>query len=254
MIETRLARKEDIKELSIFISRMNRNEENHIGFCGTDSKEIENSLVEDITDIPFTESFIIAINDDKIIGALGFDADIESNNVEIWGPFIEKSKWDTVLDLWSKMLELIPNEIEIMSMFINKENKNCIELVNSLQFKRESDQTILFFERSFTHKLENIPIIELSADYHKQMEILHDNTFSNAYYSGSKIIERLNSYRKVFVDIEKASLTGYVYVEVNPRFGEGSIEFFAVDKSKRGKGIGVKLLTMALKWIFLLIQ
>jgi len=82
------------------------------------------------------------------------------------------------------------------------------------------------------------------------MRLLHDRVFPNTYYSGNQIIERLNDHRKVFMDIKNNSLAGYIYVEINPVFGEGSIEFFAVDQSQRGKGIGSKLLTMALKWLF----
>ncbi len=34
----------------------------------------------------------------------------------------------------------------------------------------------------------------------------------------------------------------------DPQHGEASIEFFAVKESERGKGVGGKLLTVALKW------
>ncbi len=41
--------------------------------------------MEDITDIPFNESFIIGIKDGDVIGVLGFDTDFDSNSAEIWG-------------------------------------------------------------------------------------------------------------------------------------------------------------------------
>ncbi len=46
-------------------------------------------------------------------------------------------------------------------------------------------------------------------------------------------------------------LAGYIYVEAEPEFGEGNIEFFAVNELQRSKGIGKKLLIMGLKWLFL---
>ncbi len=52
MIEYNLAKKEDIKQIARFIAEVNSKEESHIGYCGTDREEIENSLIEDITDIP----------------------------------------------------------------------------------------------------------------------------------------------------------------------------------------------------------
>ncbi len=135
-------------------------------------------------------------------------------------------------------------------MFINKENKNCLKLADNLHFIKESEEIILRFERFYTDKLQDIPIVELSSDYYRDVQLLHNKVFPNTYYSGNKIIERLNDHRKVFVDKKDNKLMGYIYVEVNPAFGEGSIEFFAVDEAQRGKGIGNKLLIIALKWLF----
>lgn len=41
-----------------------------------------------------------------------------------------------------------------------------------------------------------------------------------------------------------------VFNEVEPEFGEGTIHYIAVREDIRGKGIGSKLLSMALKWAF----
>lgn len=250
MIEFKLAKKEDIKKISSFIAKINSKEENHIGYCGTNSEEIANSLMKDIIDISFNKSFIIGIEDEKIIGVLGFDTDFESNSAEIWGPFLKEDKWDIVAEMWSKMIEILPKGIGLISMFINKKNRNCLRLADSFHFIKESEEIILSFERTYAHKLQDISIIELSTVYYEDMQLLHDKVFPNTYYSGSQIIERLNNHRKVFIDIKNNKLTGYIYVEVNPKFGEGRIEFFAVDELQRGKSIGSKLLTMALKWLF----
>jgi ribosomal protein S18 acetylase RimI-like enzyme len=250
LIEFKLAKKEDVKAIASFIAKINSKEESHIGYCGIDIEEIENSLVEDITDIPFNESFIISIENGEIIGVLGFDTDLESNSAEIWGPFLKEDKWDIESEIWSKMIEILPKKIELISMFINKKNKNCLKLADRLHFDKRSEEIILSFERTSVHNLRDTPIIELTTAYYEDMRLLHDRVFPNTYYSGNQIIERLNDHRKVFMDIKNNSLAGYIYVEINPVFGEGSIEFFAVDQSQRGKGIGSKLLTMALKWLF----
>ncbi|MFA5523410.1 MAG: GNAT family N-acetyltransferase [Tissierellales bacterium] len=250
MIEYNLAQKDDMKQIANFIAEINRKEESHIGYCGTDREEIENSLMEDITDIPFQEGFIVAKENEKLIGVLGFDSDLESNSAEIWGPFIIEDKWDIAAELWDKMMKILPNEISSISLFVNKKNENCIQLATNLNFNKVSEETILIFERNHIDKLQNATIIELSGEYNEDVQSLHDKTFPNTYYSGSQIIDRMNNHRKVFINIENENLAGYIYVEVNPEFGEGSIEFFAVDESERGKGIGSKLLTMALKWIF----
>ena len=61
MIKFKLAKKEDVNKIASFIAKINSKEESHIGYCGTNKEEIANSLVEDVTDIPFNESFIIGI-------------------------------------------------------------------------------------------------------------------------------------------------------------------------------------------------
>lgn len=39
---------------------------------------------------------------------------------------------------------------------------------------KESEETILDFERTYTYKLQDIPIIELSTDYYEDMQLLND--------------------------------------------------------------------------------
>lgn len=57
--------------------------------------------------MPFNESFIVGIEDEEAIGVIGFDADLEDSNAEIWGSFIEKDKWDIVMDLWNEMTKIL---------------------------------------------------------------------------------------------------------------------------------------------------
>ncbi len=46
------------------------------------------------------------------------------------------------------------------------------------------------------------------------------------------------------------NLLGYLYAEAEPKFAEGSIEFFGVISSSRNKGIGAALLASGLQWLF----
>lgn len=249
MIKYDLAERKDAEKISKFIAKLNKDKENHIGYCGDDAEEIQNSLMEDM-DIPFEKSFIIASENDKIIGALGFDADMEKGNAEIWGPFIEKSGWNIAHEMWNRMMQLLPKKIKLVSMFIDKENKNCFDLAMNLGFCKKSEENIMIFERKYIDKIDNALPAQITADDYEDMEQLHDKVFPHTYYSGEDIIKRLNINRKVFIQKENDKLEGYIYAEAEPEFGEGSIEFLAVNSFQRGRGIGYKLLCMALKWIF----
>lgn len=66
-----------------FIARLNSNSEHHIGYCGIQVDEIINTLEKDFIDIPAKDAFLIATENNKIIGVCGFDADIERGHAEI---------------------------------------------------------------------------------------------------------------------------------------------------------------------------
>lgn len=239
--------KEEIDVVAQFISEINKVEDSHIGYCGVDPLEIANSLREDIA---YENSFLTVYQEGKLIGILGFDADFDNQRAEIWGPFVKEGNWDLVSNLWSRMLELLPEQIISLCMFPNRANHKVLELAESLSFNRHSDQTILNFNRSRILELEKVKLPELEEDFYSEMGQLHDQYFPNTYLSGEQIISRLNEERKVFIVVNEGRLSGYIYAEVVPEFGEGSIEFFAVQESDRGKGIGGQLLTAALKWFF----
>lgn len=250
MAEIELMKYNEVDIVADFISEINKIEESNIGYCGKDSLEIVHALREDISDIPYNNSFLTVYEEGELIGVLGFDADLENNSAEIWGPFVKKNKWDVVNTLWNKMIGLLPDEINSISMFPNKQNKQVLQLAKDLSFNRHSDQTILKFNRNRITELDAVSILELKEEYFTEMKQLHDKYFPNTYYSGQQIINRLNEERKVFIIVDNSQLCGYIYVEAEPAYGEASIEFFAVKESERGKGIGSKLLTIALKWLF----
>ncbi|MDT8862601.1 GNAT family N-acetyltransferase [Alkalihalobacillus sp. MEB130] len=250
MTEIALMKNKEVDSVAKFISDMNKTERSHIGYCGQDWLEIAHSLREDLTDIPYNKSFFTVYDEGGLVGVLGFDADLENNSAEVWGPFIKEHKWDIVISMWKMMIELLPEEIKTISLFPNKENKKVLQLAKGLSFNRHCDQTILKFPRNKVKELKKVSLLELTEEYYVEMVQLHNNSFPNTYYNGQQIINRLNENRKVFISINAGQLCGYIYVEADPVYGEASIEFFAVKESERGKGIGGELLTVALKWLF----
>lgn len=250
MLEIRVIDNEDVGKVAKFISQLNTSEESHIGYCGKDKDEIAKYMINDISDVKCIDSFVVAYEGNKLVGVLGFDADLEDRSAEIWGPFIVPTKWDVVFDMWKEMTDLLPEEIDSLELFPNLKNIRVCELAKKLSFTKNSDETILVFHRNDSHELKSVSMDELTSEYYLDMKQLHDKAFPGAYYSGQKIINRLNEHRKVFIITNKDIFCGYIYGEAEPEFGESSIEFFAVEKSERGNGIGGKLLKGALKWLF----
>jgi ribosomal protein S18 acetylase RimI-like enzyme len=250
LLEIKLVKKEDVNQVSRLISLLNNTDESHIGYCGNNGEEIANSLINDISDVKYTESFIAAYDKNQLVGVLGFDADLDNYSAEVWGPFIKDNYWEVCHSLWSEMNLLLPSDINSLSMFPNKKNSNVLKLANNLGFSKQSDQTILTFQRNRKSQLKDVEMMELTKEYFTDMIQLHDLAFPCTYYTGKQILERLNDHRKVFMLTTQDGLSGYIYVEADPEFGEGNIEFFAVKVSERGKGLGEQLLIVALNWLF----
>ncbi|WP_042146261.1 N-acetyltransferase [Paucisalibacillus sp. EB02] len=247
MVTIELMKQNELENVSKFISELNNNEESHIGFCGKDSKEIAEYIKEEI---PYTECFVVAYDAEKLVGVIGYDPDYDSSVAEIWGPFLLEEHWKTANVMWERLMGILPNKINAIHMFPNKKNKKACELATNNNFTKLSDQAILVFNRNDSQLLPDVHMKELTPEYHFDMEKLHDETFPGTYYSGQQIIRRLNENNKVFIVTENEELCGYIYVEADPEYGESNVEFFGVEKSKRGKGIGVQLLTGAINWLF----
>lgn len=69
MIEIKYSK--DLKAVSTFIANMNKHDQHHVGYCGINEEEILHTLLNDFSDIPLEESFVVAFENDKIIGVLG---------------------------------------------------------------------------------------------------------------------------------------------------------------------------------------
>ncbi|UII57573.1 GNAT family N-acetyltransferase [Cytobacillus spongiae] len=240
----------ELKEAASFIAQVNQIEEHHIGYCGTDANEIRKSLAEDLTDVPFTESFVTAYWNEELIGVLGFDVATDDQSAETWGPFVKGYDFRVAQNMWEHLIESLPNEIQTLAMFPNQKNTRAIQFAQELQFVKKSEQAILTFHRNDCCKLKEAKQHKLTEAFEEQMIELHDRIFPGTYYSGKTIVDRQNEERQVFILTEGTRLIGYIYVEAEPEFGEGSIEFFAVDEGERGKGIGEQLLAIALRWLF----
>ncbi len=238
----------DITKVSKLIAELNNKEDSYIGYCGTEVEEIANSFVEDITDVPYTKSFVVAYEKDELVGVLGFDASLESQSAEIWGPFAKEPGWAN--QLWTEMEKLLPSEIHQLNMFTSNHNRNLLSFAKELGFAKQSEQTILTVSREDRMQIKAEPVVELTEEYFSEIIQLHNEAFPETYYNGQQLIERLSTNRKVFIIKKSNQLKGYIYAEAEPAFGEASIEYMAVKDLDRGKGFGKQLINGAIQWLF----
>jgi ribosomal protein S18 acetylase RimI-like enzyme len=237
----------EVEKVAYFIATLNKQETFHIGYCGKDNAEIAQYIKEDI---PYTTSFITAYHNETLVGVLGHDPDINSGNAEIWGPFVLEDYWGVLNEMWDRIVEKLPKEISTVSLFPNKKNKHVIEFAGKYNFSKQSEDAILVFDRAERYSLGEVPLEEIKPYDYDALKQLHDLTFPSTYYNGEQIIERLNENNKVFIIKDNDELSGYIYVEAEPKYGDATIEFFGVSETKRGQGLGAQLLKGALMWLF----
>ncbi|EZH65616.1 hypothetical protein DH09_15045 [Bacillaceae bacterium JMAK1] len=239
-----------VRELSNFLETMNNQPKHHIGFCGEDSSEIYDTLVNDFSDLPFEDSFVVAYKENEIIGALGLDVDLPRGVADVWGPFIHEEEMGLAVELWNQLIQNVPKEVSKFSFFINKENTFVKQFaIDRKGIERGSDLVLYRKRESFKKKeVQAEPYKNLYSD---SFSDLHNQLFPNTYYDAQTIQNRLNDDNQLIIVKEnKSSIQGYVYFEASPKHSEGNIEYVGVSETFRKQGIGKRLIIHALNELF----
>jgi GNAT superfamily N-acetyltransferase len=252
MIEINTIKNNEIDKLAEFIAFMNFKENHNIGYCEKTKEEVINALYEDFEEGTIEKYFVGAYDGEKLIGVLGIDVDEEKSYGELWGPFVDElySEEKISSKLWECLKENMLSCCDSFGVFSNSKNIQCIQFAKEHGFKNNGEYFIMRLSRDELKEIFEVKDFELTSEYNNEFKLLHDKNFPNTYYSGSDILSRINEHRKVFFIKNNEQLIGYIYVEVEPEFGESSIEFFGVREDMRGKGLGSKLIRVAINWIF----
>ena len=250
MIRVIRGNKNSIKELSEFIGRINKLPEKNIGYLGEDPLEIEESLRDYFPENTIENFFVLAYEDEKLVGVLGMDIDEEKGVGEALGPFIDTDNYkETETILFTEIDKILPTSLKRINMYFNKENKRCKEISEKLEGEYLKEFYYMGVNKENFLSIGSKDITEVEKDDYKEFIELHEEIFKEPYYSGQDIINRLNEDRKVLIFKDENS-KGYMYVEYNEEFHEGSIEFIGVKEESRGLGIGKKLLSSGINWLF----
>lgn len=247
----RLQQIQNLDEVASFIAEYNRHAYHHVGYCGEAKDEILHTLLNDFSDLPIQESIIGAYDNNQLIGVLGLDIDQETQEAEVWGPFISGHNWHVIAnEMWKRLLEGLSIPVKRFYGFYNHKHQNAAKFMQEHGFIQGNNHIVLCAEAASFKRETTITLQELSQEYEASFIGLHDQLFPSTYYNGLEILRRMNDERKVMVAIEDRLLLGYVYIEANPTFQEGSIEYIGVLPSERKRGIGSQLIQAALDQLF----
>jgi ribosomal protein S18 acetylase RimI-like enzyme len=241
----------DIEELASFLVEVNNEPSKHIGYCGSDKESILHDLLHDFSDLDLANSFAVAYEDGIIVGAMGLDIDKDDLSAEVWGPFLKSSGEDLELaeDLFTKVISYSKIPVKNFFFFINKENKIGKEFILNLGGIEKGNHYILQAKRDEFEK--TIQIEKYDTAFEDSFSEIHETAFPTTYYNAKKIISRLDEHNQLLIIKNgETEIRGYVYVEAEPEYGQGSIEYVAVSDQFRKQGIGTKLIQAALSHLF----
>jgi ribosomal protein S18 acetylase RimI-like enzyme len=238
-----------VKEIATFIGELNKETSHHVGFCGTNEEEIAHTLTNELD---VNRYFVTRYENEELIGVIGLDVDEESEVAEIWGPFVNDSEnWlEMAMQMWEELVAKIPIEMKSFHGFYHINNERAHYFMQSLQFERENEHVILEVKKGDVKQDTYPHIVEELEGYTTDFIELHNRCFPSTYYDGKEIVERIDEEKNVFLYVEDGVVEGYVFVEANPAFHEGDIDFVGVLPEARGKGIGLQLTKRAIEYLF----
>lgn len=240
------------KDLAAFLSKMNTQASRHIGYCGESKEVIYDALTSEFSDLDLAKSFMVAYVKEEIVGAIGLDIDLEDRSAEVWGPFVSEAFTHTNLidEIWGKVAALSASQVDQYNFFLNLENIYAKEFAVSQKGESKGQHTVLVAKRSYKIEFVGEGVGEYNSAFEDGFAVLHGQAFPSTYYSAQTVLGRLSEQNQLFIATSDDQLTGYVYIEVDPHHGEGSIEYIAVSDQFRRQGIGKKLLSFALDQLF----
>ncbi len=242
--------KDRFEELVQFATRLNSHGTHHIGFFGEGEADVRASLAECL--IPPADGFMLAYEDDQLVGAFGVDADPEINRAWLFGPLVEHNDWHTVADkLYEQVLSIIPADIRDYDLFCDEQNIHLQEFAERHGFPLHSKNAIMTLLReNYTPTEKNVSkIISFHEIFFNLFEALHKTVFPNAYFTARQMVERINETHQLFLAVENEILLGYHFCKTELEAESGYVDFIGTDSSVRGRGIGADLLKSGIDWM-----
>jgi ribosomal protein S18 acetylase RimI-like enzyme len=231
------------------ITRLQPNDETHIGYFGIEADDIRQYLSE--FDHGWENSIVVAIHHDQVVGCLAVEWDTEVGRAWLHGPCIDHAAWHIIADKLYKgaqELGVLPAGLE-EELFGDVVNVKLGAFARRHDFRRmDNFSALVRFKRENLATLPPTTVDLLTENYHDEFIALHEKTFPNTYYIGKQILEKLDEKNRVFVATENNTLLGYLYAKIDTG-GQGYIDFVGVAESARRKGIGKRLVVAATRWL-----
>lgn len=255
MIRYTKATNEHFLETVHFIADLNCHREFNNPWLGSDEASIKERL-QSLPYIPFEEAFVLAEEDEQVVGVLGFYALPESKQFRLLGPYVQHNNWEEISQaLYEQLLALIPDSYQTCRVSIDSLNVQCATLFQQLGFTEYNAEAVLSLDlsRFVSPALAPLPKgfeIILYTDQTDQLrEAFHQLHPKDAYFSSNDILNQLSATQKLFLLCESGTnLVGYSYVEVIQETRIAEICFLRIDEKYRNKQFGTHVIAHVIEW------
>jgi ribosomal protein S18 acetylase RimI-like enzyme len=252
-LSIRPARKEDFEIVSKLIADQNKNPETHCiqSDTGVDYQSIQNEIIR--LDLDSGICFMVAFQDDQLIGTLGCELDEELGRGWLRGPFVVANTvdWENVAaPLLQGLLNTLPSAIHWLDSFLNIANQRGNDFYLTHGFTQLRLVHVYVAAPPENPPDHSSTCTSLQPNQAQNFITLHDSIFPGTYATGQRIVDKLDDHHQVFVYTQGSEIAGYLYAAIEEESGDGSVEFLGVREAARGSGIGRQLLQAALHWFF----
>lgn len=228
--------------------RLNADDSQHIGYFGSTPDEIR----EHVRSLSLNAlTFLTAWEREQLIGLLAVEGDAELGRAWLHGPLVAAPAWQTVADqLYAAALPTIGPGVGEHELFCDVRNARCIAFAAAHGFDVHGDWHVLCFARAQLAAIAPVEVQPFAPAQRSALQQLHDGLFPTANMSSRQLLDGIGAHAQVFVSVAGEHLLGYVAATVDPATGEAFIDFIGVDERFRGQGIGRRLLSATLHWLF----
>ena len=252
-IAVRSAQKEDFEIISKLIADQNKNPETHCiqSDTGDDYRSIQNEIAR--LDLDSGICFVIAFQNNQLIGTLGCELDEELGRGWLRGPFViaNTEDWENVAaSLFQGLQNTLPSTIHWLDSFLNIANERGNNFYLTNGFKQLRLVHVYVAKTPGNPLGLSNPCEALNSNQTQNFITLHESIFPRTYATGQRILDKLGDHHQVFVYTQADEILGYLYAAIDEDSGGGSVEFLGVREDARGNGIGRQLLQTALHWLF----
>lgn len=250
-ITFRVAQKDDYHKLAPWLVAMSQAPEQHClhTWVSGSADELEQQLLSYLDDSELC--YIMALRDERIVGAMGSEYDEELGRGWLHGPHAVAEQWEEITaGLLTRLLSALPPSIKQANAGLNVENARGRRFYVACGFEEDDVQAFdLLLTPADRVASDEERCGSLEPVHAPSFVQLYEAIFPLAYYSGERVVRMIGQSHQVFVAAEREKVLGFAVVAVDEERTSGEVQFLGIREDCRGRGYGRRLLLSAVDWL-----